>query len=209
MIRITKESLKNSYKELCRESLLDLDYILLLLLSSVICFFGFRMQNTPVIIGSMVISPLLYSILGIGISLLFKDFKQFGKEILSFLIEISLVLLTIFILGKLFTTPTSNEIARSVISDRLDYFFVALASGIASTFTLFGPNKQKNLVGVAIAVALIPPIVLLGISISEGNGIVLRESFETVFTNILGIILGSTITLGLLKILSSKKVEIN
>ena len=155
----------------------------------------------------MVISPLLYSILGIGISLIFKDLKQFRKEILSFLIEISSVLLITFILGKIFTLPTSNEIAKSVIADRLDYFFVALASGIASTFSLFGPNKQKRLVGVAIAVALIPPIVLLGISISEGDSIVLRQSLETVSTNILGIILGSSITVGILRVFGKGQVK--
>lgn len=200
MKKLTITNLKESYQSLCEESVLDFDYLFLLIISSIICFFGFKMNSPAIIIGSMVICPLLYSIIGVSASIFFLDLKQFIKEILSLLLEFLLIFLIIFSLSKLFDIPISTEITSRLELLNIDYFFVALLSGIAAAFTLFWPKGNSSLVGIAISVALIPPLVLSGIGIGIGDSLISTSSFSIVLVNLLGILVGSLLTLIFFKI---------
>jgi uncharacterized hydrophobic protein (TIGR00271 family) len=156
-------------------------------------------NSAAVIIGAMVISPLLYSIIGIAASIFFLDFKQLIKELLSLLLEISLILLVIFIFGKLFEVQISTEITNRIESSNMDYFLIAFFSGVAGSFALFWPKIKQSLVGVAISVALIPPIVLCGIGLTQVDKTLVLVSMNIVLTNLLGIGLGSVSLLLLLR----------
>ena len=191
--------LKKAYTEIREKSLPDFDYYLMLILSSIICFLGFKMNSAAVIIGAMVISPLIYSIIGIATSLFFFDFKQLLKEIFSLLLEISLILFIIFIFTKLFEVNISTEITDRIDASYLDYFFIAFFSGIAGSFSLFWPKIKQSLVGIAISVALIPPIVLCGIGLAQLDTAIIVTSANIVLLNLLGIGLGSLLLLIFLK----------
>ncbi len=199
-----KITLENYYKNLCEESLPDIDYFFMLLLSSIICFLGFKTNSIPVIIGAMIICPILYSIIGVAASIFFKDFKQLIKELRSLLLEISLILIFIFLLGKLFEINISTEITTRLKTSITDYFLIAFFSGIGGTFSLFWPKIKQSLTGIAIAVALIPPIVLCGIGLAKANPEIITISTNIVLINLLGIILGSLVCLFFLKIKNAK-----
>ena len=62
----------------------------------------------------MVISPMLYSILGVSASLFFLDFRQLFNEIISLILEIFTVLLIVFSLSQLFKFQISTEIIDRV-----------------------------------------------------------------------------------------------
>lgn len=197
---ISNHSLNTSYKEIRGNSLPDFDYYFTLILSSIICFFGFRMNSSAVIIGAMVISPLLFSIVGVASSLFFGDMKQLSKEFLSLFLEISLILLIIFILGKIFNVEMGSEISTRINTPLRDYFLVAFFSGMVATFSLFWPKFKKSLVGVAIAIALIPPIVLVGIGLTNFDITMITSTAKIVVINLLGVVLGSILLLSFLKI---------
>ena len=192
-------SIEKSYEILKEKSLPDFDYYFMLLISSIICFFGFKMNSAAVIIGAMVISPLLYSIIGVSTSILFLDIKQLMKEILSLILEIGLILLIIFLLGKLFEIEISTEIIDRIQGSKIDYFLIAFFSGMAGSFSLFWPKIEQSLVGVAISVALIPPIVLCGIGLALGDMNILSVSLNIVLVNLFGISFGSLLLLTFLK----------
>jgi len=171
----------------------------MLILSSIICFFGFRMNSAAVIIGAMVISPLLYSIIGVASSIFFFDLKQLLKELFSLLLEIGSILLIVFLFGKLFDLQLSTEIIDRIGGSNIDYFLIAFFSGIAGAFSLYWPKAEKSLVGVAISVALIPPIVLCGIGLAQADNSVILASMSIVLTNLCGIGLGSLLLLIILR----------
>jgi uncharacterized hydrophobic protein (TIGR00271 family) len=204
MIEIKRKKIEKSYERVKQKSLFDIDYYVLLLLSSIICFWGFKMNSPAVIIGAMVICPMLYSVIGIASSLFFSDYKQLLKELSSLLIEIFSIMLILVVLGNIFSVESNTEISTRIYSQPLDYFFVAFFSGIAATFSIYWPKVKESMVGIAISVALIPPLVLCGIGLAQLDMELLKDSSLIVLTNILGIVLGSLVVLLSLKLLAQK-----
>jgi len=86
----------------------------------------------------------------------------------------------------------------------IDYFFVAFLSGIAGCFSIYWPKTRESLVGIAISVALIPPIVLLGIGLAQLDKEIIYSSSTIVLINIIGIIIGNLFTLLFFKLLQAK-----
>jgi len=163
------------------------------------------MNSAAVIIGAMAISPLLYSVIGIGTSIFFFDFKQLLKESLSLVFEIGTLLIIALLFGKVFEVQFSSEITSRLETSNIDYFLIALFSGIAGSFSIFWPKLKKSLVGIAISVALIPPIVLLGIGFANTDMEMVAISRNIVLINILGIALGSLLLLLYLRFRKSIK----
>jgi len=204
MLEITKTSLKKSYERVKQKSFFDMDYNFMLVLSSIICFWGFKINSPSVIIGAMVISPMLYSVIGIASSLFFVDMKQFVKEIISLILEIIVVVMVVSIFGNIFSIEANTEITTKLYTKPIDYFFIALFSGIAGCFAIYWPKIEEVLVGIAISVALIPPIVLLGIGIAQLDIEVITYSSVIVLINIIGIVSGSLLLLFFLKIFQNR-----
>ena len=86
--------------------------------------------------------------------------------------------------------------ALSEIADRLStvptfYFIVAFLSGLAGTFAFFWPGIVEALAGIAISVALVPPVVMLGIGLAEFNVPLMRGSAVIVALNVVGMMIGA------------------
>lgn len=204
MRKITSSQIKESYESVKQKSLFDFDYNFMLVISAAICFWGFRMNSPAVIIGAMVICPMLYSVIGIASSIFFGDFKQLKKELFSILFELFIVLAVVFLLGNIFMINTNNEITTRLATQNMDYFFVALLSGIAGCFAIYWPKIHDSLVGIAISVALIPPLVLWGIGLAQMDLGIMKSSLIIVLVNFLGIVLGSLLVLLSLKLFQRK-----
>jgi len=77
----------------------------------------------------------------------------------------------------------------------VDYtaFFIPIAAGAAGSFTWVKKDLNSSLPGVAITVALLPPLTVMGLALSVQNFIVFQEALHVYFLNVLGIIIGSWI----------------
>jgi len=75
--RITQEELTKSYKRLEIPAEFDLDFICLTVFAAVICTCSFRMNNTAVIIGAVILHPILLTIVASGASLFRRRWKNF------------------------------------------------------------------------------------------------------------------------------------
>lgn len=196
--KITNEALSKSYERLEIRAQFDLDFICLTVFAAVICTFGFRMNSTAVIIGAMILSPILLTIVAIGTSLFRRRWKNFLENIIVLIGGMAIVVAASFIVNIIFPTLNASEITERIISKPVDYFFVAFFSGLAGTFAFFWPDIIEAVTGIAISVALIPPVVLVGIALSRWDLSLLVSSLEIALINIIGIILGSfTIAVGL------------
>lgn len=204
MKKITKQSIQDSYEMLRNRSELDFDYVFMIVLAAIICFFGFRMNNPAVIIGSMVISPLLYSLVSAVSSIFYLDIKTFLKKLYSLAITIMLIIVVSFLFASLFDFPVSSEVIERLLASHTDYFLVAFFSGIAGTFAFYWPGILEAVTGIAISVALIPPVVLLGIGLAIADISIVNSSEAIILINLLGIVLGASLVVFSLKVQTRK-----
>lgn len=203
--KITLKGLDNSYRSLIKKSRLDFDFILLTFGAAAICAFGFKMNSPSVIIGAMVISPLLYPVVSLGVSTLKADLETFKQGLLTGVIGLAAAVGTSTFLNLFLVTSQQSEIVERLSSAPIDYFFVALVSGMAGTFAYFWPNILEAIAGIAISVALIPPVVIVGVGLAHQDiGLILSGSI-IVAINILGIYLGAVIMFFALRYLAGEK----
>lgn len=192
--KITPELLLKSYERLEVRAQFNIAFIFLTAVATAICTFGFRMNSPSVIIGAMVLSPILLIIVAIGASLFQKRWKNLFENLMTLVGGLIIVVTVSFTVNFFFPTINASEITERIISEPLDYFFVAFFSGLAGTFAFFWPEIIEAVTGIAISVALVPPIVLVGIGLSRWDLPLFISSLEIALINIVGIILGSFIT---------------
>ena len=149
------------------------------------------MNSPAVIVGAMVISPLLYPVIAVGVSIFWGDWPTFRRSIVSFAIGLCLALLVSLLINAAIPSETRSEIADRLATVPSFYFLVAFLSGQAGTFAFFWPGIIEALAGIAISVALVPPVVMLGIGISELSGELIRGSAEIVALNVIGMVAGA------------------
>ncbi|MDX2255688.1 MAG: DUF389 domain-containing protein [Pseudanabaenaceae cyanobacterium bins.39] len=165
------------YLEISQSATLkDATYWLQIIFAAGIATLGLVLSSPAVIIGAMLISPLMGPILSLGLSLAAGDFILLARAIanlaLSCAVAISFAILLIFTLP--FKEATAEILARTT-PNTLD-LGVALFSGAIGTIATCRPVKGviTSIPGVAIAVALMPPLCVVGF----GLGIAFSLSFE-------------------------------
>jgi uncharacterized hydrophobic protein (TIGR00271 family) len=156
-------------------ALLKLNYWLELVCAAGIATLGLALNSPAVIIGAMLISPLMSPILSMGLSLATGDFilavRSFTNLFLSSLLAILLATTLVYLLPF---KEITNEIAARTNPNILD-LVVALFSGAIGSISTCKPMRGiiNSIPGVAIAVALMPPLCVVG----HGIGIGISHSF--------------------------------
>ncbi|WP_299412846.1 TIGR00341 family protein [Acaryochloris sp. IP29b_bin.148] len=166
----------------------------LVVLSTLIVAIGLLKGSEAILIGGMVLAPLLQPILGLAVAAVLGDFVLAKQAIKVGGISIGLVLgLTIF-LGIVSPIPTDLPgVMARVRVEPMDAG-LAVAAGIASALSLTSDN-QNAMVGVMVAVAILPPLVVLGLLIGAGEWALAPGAFLLVLTNVIGLNLAATATL--------------
>lgn len=165
LLGVENENKENLYLELSRgATLFDLVYWLQILFAAGIATLGLVMNSPAVIIGAMLISPLMGPILATGLALASGDMvlglRAIAKLILSCLTAICFA---IFLVTILPFREMTDEIAARTQPNTLD-LFIALFSGAVGSIAVCRDVKGvvTSIPGVAIAVALMPPLCVTG-----------------------------------------------
>jgi uncharacterized hydrophobic protein (TIGR00341 family) len=152
-------------------------YIFMIVISGFVATLGLMMNSTAIVIGAMVIAPLLGPSIAASVGTVMGDTALFRRGILSttlgLLIVIIAAALTAFFVNSIQLLPPLVDInienLPSEMAERtsLNILIVglALASGAAGAYS-FAEKKGEILVGVMIAVALVPPASIVGIGIA-------------------------------------------
>lgn len=201
--KLSRVEIDGAYQGLMKKAEFDIDFIFLTISATVICILGFVMDSTPVIIGAMVLSPLLYPVVALSASLLRLDYSNTLK---IFLYLLGGLLMAIAI-SALASAIWHIDLSGSEVLSRLNakpfiYFLIALFSGMAATFCFYWPGIAEAVTGIAISIALIPPVVIFGSAIPV-NTEYLFSSALIVGLNIIGLFLGSLLILMVLHALTS------
>jgi len=160
---------QNVYKTLYNGASPTIEYYILTILSCLIATAGLIQGSTAAIIGAMVVAPLMTPILAFSLGVIQGD---------VFLIRISVfslfkgIIISLFIsAGFAFAIPMegySSEI-MSRTSPTIFDIVVAFASGLVGAYGNANKRISNTLVGIAIAVALMPPLCTIGIGIGTLN----------------------------------------
>lgn len=197
LLGVSSETKQTLYLDLYKTaSLYDLSYWLQTLFSAGIATLGLALSSPAVIIGAMLISPLMGPIMSAGLSLATGDIilglRAGLKLALSCLLAIIFSVLLVWLLPFREMTP---EIAARTTPTTLD-LFVALFSGAVGSIALCREVKGvvTSIPGVAIAVALMPPLCVvgygvgvaasidtsLGLDVARGGGLLFLTNLVTI-----------------------------
>lgn len=170
----------------------DFDYFYLIGLSTLMATLGLLLDSGSIVIGSMLIAPLMYPILGVSlglvmmgdnITLLSRALSTLAKSLAAGLI---LSIAAAFFFGDSAMYETAEVMARTVPSHL--HLLVAMVAGAAVAYMLARPEWGDALPGVAIAVALIPPLATVGIGIAAWNAVIIKGAAMILLLNLFGII---------------------
>ena len=178
-----------------------------LVCAMIIASVGLNMSSTAVIIGAMLISPIMGSILATAYGSASNDVGVMKNHTIGFgmQIAISVAAATIYFLLSPVKEPTVELLARTSPSfyDVLIAFFGGLAGIIGQTRI----DKTNTVIpGVAIATALMPPLCTCGYSIANGRWDMLLGAGYLFLINAYFIFLAATIILSVLKIPKMKEL---
>lgn len=168
------------------------DYYLLLLLSGSIASFGLLANSAATIIGAMIVAPLMGPILAIGYAIVAGNRRLLKRSLLALSTGALLtVTVAVIIGGILGSIDPGSEIMGRTQPTLLD-LGVALAAGATGALAQCRRDIANTLPGVAIAVALVPPLSVVGLGLALGSLPIAGGSFLLFLTNLVGIILASS-----------------
>ncbi len=179
--RISREEL---YEDIVENSRLNNVFLVMALLSTIVVIVGLLKDNPAVIIGAMVIAPFLGPNVALSLSNVLAD-KKLGLDSFKTLVAGILVVLFISIITGAITTidPNIPEIASRTQPDLLD-ILLALASGAAGVLA-FTTGASAVVIGVMVAVALLPPLTVFGLLLGTGEYNLAVGAFLLFITNII------------------------
>ncbi|MBK6828525.1 MAG: TIGR00341 family protein [Chitinophagaceae bacterium] len=155
----------------------------LMISSALLASIGLDTNSTAVIIGAMLISPLMSSILGAGFSVGVQDKELFIRSVanLFYITFFSLLTSVVYFLITPLGDPTAEIMARTQPTV-LD-IGVAFFGGIAGIISTSRKEKINAIPGVAIATALMPPLCAAGFGLATGRWEVFGGAFYLFFIN--------------------------
>jgi len=186
-------SIEELYQKLYAVSSINTKYIVMVVIASFVAAIGLLKNDVAVIIGSMVIAPLFSPNMALSLATTLADMRLALKSIITNVSGLMLGLLIGLVFGSLLNvTPDMPQIAaRSDVS--YFYLFLALATGVAGAYSLT-TGVAEALVGVMVAVALLPPLVAAGLLFGGGYWLNGAEALLLCLVNVVCINLSGVVT---------------
>lgn len=179
----------------------------ILIFAILIACIGLNMNSTAIVIGAMLISPLMGTIISIAYGFANNDLKWIRKSFTSFLFQVIVAIISSTI--YFFISPIntfSGELAARTHPSIWDVL-IAVFGGFAAIIANTRKNYLGNVIaGTAIATALMPPLCTIGYCIASFKWISALGATYLFTINTIFICLSSLLGLHLMKINSNKKI---
>ena len=171
-------------------------YAVMLLLSVAIATLAILQDSTAVVIGAMLIAPLMTPIMGTAAAIVNgwrgRMTSSLGVVALSVAAAIAVAWMIATWTPALVPIPANSQITSRVSPTLLD-MAIALAAGAAGAYATVDDRVSSSLPGVAIAVALVPPLGVVGVTLRAGLLDDALGAFLLFSTNFVSIILASVV----------------
>jgi uncharacterized hydrophobic protein (TIGR00341 family) len=179
--RIDREEL---YEDIEKTAHLSWIFVTLVILSTAVASIGILRSNVAAIIGAMVIAPLLGPNVALSLSTTLGDTKLARRAIQTIAAGVAIALVFSSLLGRFqnFDPRIPEIMARTRVS--FGDIVLALAAGSAAALS-FTSSLMNALIGVMVAVALLPPLVTLGLLIGSGHWSLAYGALLLLLTNLI------------------------
>ncbi|RKZ09418.1 TIGR00341 family protein, partial [Candidatus Fermentibacteria bacterium] len=190
MHRVSREELYADVQEMMRTSWPN---IVMTILSAVVCAVGLARSNVAVIIGAMVIAPLLGPNVGLALGVTLGDFSLILRALRENILRIGAALVFAVAVGVAFNIdPQVSEILSRTSISYTD-IVIALAAGAAGALAL-STGAPATLIGVMVAAALMPPLVVTGMLSALGDYSGALGALQLLGVNLISINLAGVLT---------------
>lgn len=191
MSKAPTEAIEKLNRDLSSDAELNLNFLALTMCACFIASLGLLMNSTAVIIGAMIIAPLMLPLRGLALATLEADRELFNQSLTTLgggtLVSIAIA----WFIGWVFGLPAS-EFGTEILArtqPNLADLLVAIAAGAVSGLAKIRPQIGEAVAGTAVAVALMPPLCVVGIALSQGDWVGSGGALVLYGTNVLGITL--------------------
>ncbi|MBN1678715.1 MAG: DUF389 domain-containing protein [Anaerolineae bacterium] len=147
----------------------EINFIVLMLISSVLASFGLLENSTAVIIGAMLVAPLMSPLMSFSIGLIQARLTLMRTAVLTTLLGAGIGLTVAIVAGLLVPTDVITSEMQARGQPNLLDMGIALAAGMVGAFAMARKDIPAALAGVAIAAALVPPLCTVGLAIAMGE----------------------------------------
>ncbi len=156
------------FEEMERNSRLGMNYLSLVALSTIVAAIGLIEDNVAVVVGAMVIAPLLGPNLALSFGTALGDRHLVLRSLAALSAGIALATALSALIGWAWPGDVESRELISRTRVGLDSVALALASGAAAALSIT-TGVSSVLVGVMVAVALLPPVAVMGIALGQGR----------------------------------------
>lgn len=180
------------YAAISRSAGVSSTFLILVVLSTVVAGIGLLRDSVAIIIGAMVIAPLLGPNVSLALATTLGDSELARKSLKANLVGIATALVLACVIGLVFQPTTSSPEIAARTEVGLSDPILALASGCAGVLA-YTTGAPASLIGVMVAVALLPPLTVSGMMLAAGHypeagGAALLVLVNVICVNLAGVI---------------------
>lgn len=204
----SEERFRDLFTALRLDARITSAYVVLILLSTMLATLGLYLSSASVVIGAMLLAPLMAPIIALAMALLRSQTNMAVRSMVTIFVGIVLALAASALIAQFFSNKTITPEMQARLNPTLLDLGVALIAGVAGAYTKSFKEILQSLAGVAIAVALVPPLAVAGIGLGRGDLYFFSQAFLLFSTNLIGITLAAVFTfrvLGYSAVVGSKR----
>lgn len=177
-------------------------------LAAIIAGYGLLADSAAVVIGAMLVAMMLGPISGIALAFIDNRWILFRTAFTTLVLGVAMIYSIGFMLGLInINLPITQEILSRTQPTIMD-LMIALAGGAAGAFAAVSPRLSVAVVGVAVATALVPPLVASGILLAHMEWKNAGSAFILALTNIVAIQVSSSLVLWLTGFRRGSDIEV-
>jgi len=194
--RISREEL---YADVAQAVELTPNFVVMVALSAIVASIGLLKNSVAVVIGAMVIAPLLGPNVALALATTLADGALSRRALKANLVGVAVSFVLALGIGFFFATFQQavriDQIPEVLARTRVDLgdIALALASGVAGALTLTS-GMPTTLIGVMVAVALLPPLAAFAILLGAGQRVPALQALLLLVTNVICINLAGVVT---------------
>jgi uncharacterized hydrophobic protein (TIGR00271 family) len=190
----TEEEYRELFTALRGSANASSSYQVLMVLSVLLALTGLYANSAPVIIGAMILAPLMSPVVSLAMGMARTELGLVRTSLRTLVIGVAWGLGCAILLAWAMPLDLPTDEMRSRMSPTLLDLLVAVISGIAGAYASAKEEIARSLAGVAIAVALVPPLAVAGIALGWGQWDMAGGALLLLITNLVGIALAAAAT---------------
>ncbi|MDX1294635.1 MAG: TIGR00341 family protein [Sulfurimonadaceae bacterium] len=192
--RAAEEEFRDLFLQVRQSAVPGRSFFILMILSTVLAAMGLFLNSASVIIGAMILAPLMAPIISLAMAAVRSNRELILQSLRTLFSGIGVAIVIASLISALMPLELVTAEMRSRLNPNLLDLIVAIVSGIAGAYAHAREDVAKSLAGVAIAVALVPPLTVTGIGIGFADLQMVLGSFLLFTTNLVGIVIAASVT---------------